>query len=115
MKRIIYLAVICFTLMTVGIADFTPSPTESVVYAQRPTPPYAKWGNIAVQKTKEKYPNADVVDYLHVGRVDKGNNAVEKFKLWVKGQNREFGVLVNVEFNKSTEQIVHISYKEVAR
>ena len=46
-----------------------------------------------------------MVDYLHVGREDKGNNSVEKFKLWLKGQNKEFGVLVDVEFNKSTEQV----------
>ena len=88
---------------------------ETVVHAERPTPPYAKWGNIAVEKTKEKYPDAEVVDYLHVGQEDRGNHSIEKFKLWLKDKDKEFGVLVHIEFNKSTEQLVDITYKEVAR
>ncbi|WP_338471934.1 YqzG/YhdC family protein [Niallia sp. XMNu-256] len=115
MKKLLYLGMICFSFMSFVVTSFSSINAESVVYAERPTPPYAKWGNIAVQKTKERYPNAEVVDYLHVGRENKGNHSVEKFKLWLKGKNREFGVLVNIEFNNSTEQIVKITYKEVAR
>ncbi len=115
MKKFIYLTVICFSFMSVGTSDMISFPSESIVHAQRPTPPYAKWGNIAVQRTKEKYPDAEVVDYLHIGRVDEGNNTVEKFKLWLKGQNREFGVLWMLRFNKSTEETIRISFREVAR
>nr|WP_251028972.1 DUF3889 domain-containing protein [Bacillus sp. ISL-18] len=54
---------------------------------QKPIPPYAKWGKITMQKTKEKYPQAKIIDYLHIGR-DKGENtSVEKFKLWLKENN----------------------------
>lgn len=81
-------------------------------------PPYAKWGKIAVEKTKEQYPQADIIDYLHIGREWKSTNvAVEKFKLWlrVKGGNREFGVFVNVEFEPSTDRYLGISYRETDR
>ena len=97
-----------------GFTDFIPLSTESVIHAERPTPPYAKWGKIAVEKTKEKYPDAQVVDYLHVGREDKGSTSVEKFKLWLKGTDKEFGVFVDVEFSEATEQLIKITYKEVA-
>ena len=55
-----------------------------------------------------------MVDYLHVGREDKGSNSVEKFKLWLKGPDKEFGVFVDVEYNEASEQLIKISYKEVA-
>lgn len=38
--------------------------THIVTKAEQEMPPYAKWGQIAMKKTKEKYPNADVIDYL---------------------------------------------------
>ena len=34
-------------------------------------PPYAKWGKLAVEKTKEQYPKAEIIDYLHIGRKPK--------------------------------------------
>lgn len=113
MKKLIYLTFICFSIVTFGNLNICPLGSQSAVHAKE-VPPYAKWGNIAVQKTKEKYPDAQVVDYLHIGREDKGSTSVEKFKLWVKGNDREFGVLVNIEFSKATEKTVKISYQEVA-
>lgn len=114
MKKVLYVTILCFSFIGFGMSNFIPAGKESVVHAERPTPPYAKWGKIAVEKTKEKYPDAKVVDYLHVGREDKGSNSVEKFKLWLKGPDREFGVFVNVEFNEAKEKVIKITYKEVA-
>lgn len=84
--------------------------SETVVAAE-----YEKWGNLAVQKTKEKYPNAEVTDYKHIGRVAGINTTMEKFKLVVKEGEREFGVLVNIEFDKETERVIDISFKEVPK
>ena len=67
------------------------------------------------KKQKKNTQDAEVVDYLHVGQEDRGNHSIEKFKLWLKGKEKEFGVLVHIEFNKSTEQLVNITYKEVAK
>ena len=114
MKKIIYVTIFCLSMFDFGLSDFIPINTDCVVHAERPTPPYAKWGKIAVEKTKEKYPDAQVVDYLHVGKEDKGSNSVEKFKLWLKGTDKEFGVFVDVEYNEASEQLIKISYKEVA-
>ncbi|MCQ6276807.1 YqzG/YhdC family protein [Bacillus sp. V3B] len=114
MKRIIFALLFC-AVSSLGISATTPFNTNYMVHAEKETPPYAKWGNLAVQKTTEKYPNTKVVDYLHVGKENKDKTAIEKFKLWLKSENKEFGVFVNIEFDKSTEQIVNITFKEVSQ
>jgi hypothetical protein len=82
---------------------------------QKPIPPYAKWSKVAIDKTKEKYPNAQVVDYLYVGRKNGDTTTTEKFKLWLKENQKEFGVYVDIEFTKQTEQVVNVTYTETAR
>ncbi|SCC09026.1 Protein of unknown function [[Bacillus] enclensis] len=78
-------------------------------------PSYAKWGRLAMKKTKERYPQAQIIDYLHIGREDSGGISTEKFKLWLKGKDKEFGVLVNIRFDTKTEQLKQISFSEVSR
>ncbi|MEH7081684.1 YqzG/YhdC family protein [Neobacillus drentensis] len=82
---------------------------------QKPIPPYAKWGTLALQKTHEKYPHAEIIDYLHIGRTSGPQTSTEKFKLWLKDNNKEFGVFVNIEFNKETEKVVKVTFQETSR
>lgn len=82
---------------------------------QKPIPPYAKWGTLAMEKTKERYPNANILDYLHMGRVPGIPNTTEKFKLWLKENNKEFGVFVEIQFDTRTEKVIKITFKETAR
>lgn len=82
---------------------------------QKPTPPYAKWGKLAMEKTHEKYPNAQIVDYLHIGRVTGSTSSVEKFKLWLKEGQREFGVFIDIQFDNKTEKVLKVTYKESTR
>lgn len=90
----LFLLILIFCLL--GIGTFSNG-----ALAEKDIPSYAKWGNIAVKETIKKYPEASVVDYLHIGREDKCNRvAVEKFKLWLRSSEREFGVFVDVEFDK---------------
>ena len=109
------LILLCMVVIGLGSLSSFPFNSAHIVHAQKDVPPYAKWGNIAVQKTKDKYPDAQVVDYLHVGRERKDKTSIEKFKLWLKGKDREFGVYVNIEFTNASEQIIVITYKEVDR
>ncbi|MGD6834518.1 YqzG/YhdC family protein [Sutcliffiella halmapala] len=89
--------------------------TEEIAYANTKleVPPYAKWGKIAMQKTKEKYPNADIIDYLHVGRKKGEQTSVETFRLWLKEDQKEFGVKVDIEFANDTERVIKISINEI--
>ncbi|GAA0344061.1 DUF3889 domain-containing protein [Bacillus carboniphilus] len=90
--------------------------TDGTIHAeQQQVPPYAKWGQIAMQKTKEKYPNAKIVDYLHIGRAKGNQTSIEKFKLWLKEGQKEFGVFVDIRFNNETEQLVDIRFRETDR
>lgn len=64
---------------------------------------------------EEKYPNAVIKDYKHRGRVNGINTTMEKFKLWLQEGEREFGVLVNIEFDKETERVIDITFREVQK
>lgn len=82
---------------------------------QKPIPPYAKWSVMALEKTKEKYPNANIVDYLHIRRDVRPTTSTEKFKFWLKEKDKEFGVFVDVEFNNKTEKVISINFRETSR
>ncbi|HWK23833.1 MAG TPA: DUF3889 domain-containing protein [Ureibacillus sp.] len=98
--------------ITVGKILTVPSDDE-ITSAQENIPAYAKWGRLAMQKVMEKYPTADVIDYLHIGREVGTVTSVEKFKLWLKrDDNTEFGVYVDITFNNQTEEVVDIKYTE---
>jgi hypothetical protein len=100
-------------VLIVGIFLTPTISTSSSVKAE--VPPYAKWGQLAMQKTKEKYPNAAITDYLHLGRIPGTTSSTEKFKLWLKDKDKEFGVLVDIEFDKKTERLIEIKFREVDR
>ncbi|MEH7414990.1 YqzG/YhdC family protein [Neobacillus drentensis] len=89
--------------------------TDTAVAQQKPIPPYAKWGTLAMKKTQERYPQAKIIDYLHVGRVTDSQSTTEKFKLWLKDDKREFGVFVDIKFNPATNQVINITYRETTR
>lgn len=75
----------------------------------------ATWGNTAISKAKEEYPGIQVVDYLFIGRFSDSHSSKEKFKLWLKDGQREFGLYVEIEYNPDSNQIINITFKEVQR
>ena len=111
MKKLLFSLVITLINLNIGPLQF---PHEAAAQ-QKPIPPYAKWGTMAMEKTKERYPNAEIIDYLHVGRVTGPTSTTEKFKLWLKGQQKEFGVFVDIEFNPATNQVIKVSFRETTR
>ncbi|WP_080871928.1 DUF3889 domain-containing protein [Oceanobacillus timonensis] len=78
-------------------------------------PDYAAWGRVAMEEVKAQYPHEKIVDYLHVGRQTEGEETVETFKLWLVGQEKEFGVIIDIYFKTSTEEIVDIRMKETKK
>jgi hypothetical protein len=76
-------------------------------------PPYAKWGRLAIEETMKKYPQAEIVDYLHVGRTSKTPATWEEtFKFLLREGNRMWAVLVRIEFDKRTEIVKAIRFEE---
>jgi hypothetical protein len=89
-------------------AEQGASQKPSAPYA-KPEPAYAKWGKLAVQHVRVCYPNAAVIDYLHVGRRGIGSNRAEEvFRLWLRERKQEWGVIVRVQFQVSPEQLLAI-------
>lgn len=82
------------------------------VSAEQDIPSYAKWGRLAMKETQSKYPNANIVDYLHRGSEVTGNSTIEKFKLWLKEDSKEFGVFIIIEFDTLTEKVIKITFRE---
>jgi hypothetical protein len=80
--------------------------------AEKAIPLHAKWGKIAMQKARERYPSAKIHDYLHVNREQKGNYSVETFKLWLDENNKRFEVIVNIQFDTKSEKISKISLEK---
>lgn len=112
MKGLISVGIISGTILLANFIFANPSDGEQPA---QEVPAYAKWGGIAMQKTKEKYPHAKIIDYLHVGREVGTTTSTEKFKLWLKEGDREFGVFIDIQFDQKTEGIMNISFKETAR
>ena len=83
--------------------------------AEQQTPAYAKWGKLAIEKTQSSYPNSKIIDYLHEGSHTQGNSTTEKFKLWLKEGDREFGVFVRIEFTTESEEIIRVESEETDR
>ncbi|HWL25918.1 MAG TPA: DUF3889 domain-containing protein [Ureibacillus sp.] len=109
---------IFISLLAIGTAFITVSafsPTHIVsspVVQENPTPAYAKWGLMAMQETRKKYPNAKITDYLHMERVVGEKTSVEKFKLILVENGREFGLFVNLEFTNDKEELVNVTFTE---
>lgn len=112
MRKLCLAFYISFLLIS---SPFMLNTNENFVHAEKDIPSYAKWGKLAMEKTKEKYPNAQIIDYLHEGRQQKDHTMIEKFKLWLRGSNREFGVFVNIEFDPKIEEVLHITFLETDR
>ncbi|ATP40611.1 hypothetical protein CSE16_11425 [Solibacillus sp. R5-41] len=112
MKTFLSIAVISCTLL---LANFIFANSNDVEKVSQEVPPYAKWGGIAMQKTKEKYPQASIIDYHHIGREEGTDTSTEKFKLWLREGNKEFGVFINIKFDRKTEKVINITFKETTR
>jgi len=110
----------CYLQLLVAIvlafSILSPVTVHESVHAQDESEPsYAKWGRLAMKETKAKYPDADIIDYLHIGKEENGDTTKEKFKLWLKGKTKEFGVFVTIEFNNKTNEVTDISFEETDR
>ncbi len=107
-----FVSVVFFTLFSLFLPHY---PVDEITIYQEEAPPYAKWGRVAMNATKKKYPDADIVDYLHIGAEAENGITTEKFKLWLRGKEREFGVYIDIRFYTETEEMIDITFTETDR
>ena len=105
------LLIICIFIATALVVTYIPM----LMSAEQDTQSYEKWGRLAVEHTKEKYPNATFIDYLYVGKETEQKETIETFKLWLREGSREFGVYVYIKFETATEEIIEIETREASR
>jgi Protein of unknown function (DUF3889) len=117
MKRIFLTLILTLTFASISPTVSAELQTHGKQAEKQPQIPlYAKWGTLAVKETSKKYPNANIIDYLHVGRkVISSSTIQETFKLWLRQGNREFGVIVRITFDATTEQVHSITFEETKR
>ena len=75
---------------------------------------YKKWSRIAISSVKEKYPDAELIDYKYDGR-ESVNEEESKDVFHVKGKqnNKPFIVKVDVVFNPKTGQLITVNVSEM--
>lgn len=105
----------CIALGLLMVVWVITPPMPLAAPVQQEVPSYAKWGRLAVKEVQGKYPHAHILDYLHEGSHTQGNSTIEKFKLWLKEGDREFGVFVRIEFTTESEEIIRVEFEETDR
>ncbi len=102
------------SIISITLLSFLFSFHTMAAPADNKLPSYVKWGQIAMTKTKEKYPNSEIVDYKHIGMETQKNTSTEKFKLIVKQQDKKVGVMVDLTFDTRTERLLNVDLKETS-
>jgi hypothetical protein len=75
-----------------------------------------KWGKIALEAVKERYPNVAIVDSEYVGRFKiSGTVAEDVFKMWFVQGSREHGLFVRVSFDKPHDRLLRVQFQETDR
>lgn len=102
------------SVVVIWISPYGGLKSENTVVAatRKPIPEYAKWGRLAMKETQSKYPQAQIIDYLHMGRELNNGTTTERFKLWLRQEKKEFGALVTITFDTKTEEVKQILINE---
>ncbi len=99
-------------ILLVFLATSLPIPISA--YAQQEAPSYAQWGKVAIKEVQTKYPQAKILDYLHEGSEIFEDSTIEKFKLWLKQSDKEFGVYVKIKYITETNKVVNVELQETS-
>ncbi|MFC0524385.1 DUF3889 domain-containing protein [Pontibacillus salicampi] len=110
MMKHISFSLLC--VLFVGWTPIVPLMDSSTVHAEQTNPSYVKWARIAVDETKEKYPNARMKDFLHLGKETQGDNTIEKFKLSMQEGDKSFILYVNVAYNTKGNTLNEVTFEE---
>ncbi len=101
-----------FALYSTIFGDISHNNLDQYTNNKHTISTYYKWGQIAIQKTKEQYPQAKIIDYFHIGKVSITDYSIEKFRFWIKDSNKEFGVYVDLKIDNTTGELIGIKFKE---
>lgn len=99
-----------FVLLSLANSEVAPT-GETAIYSE---PAYAKWGKLAVEETSKAYRDASIIDYKYEGRrALSDDKAEESFLLWLRKNDREFGVRVRMTIQISSDELLQLKMAEV--
>ncbi|REK76601.1 DUF3889 domain-containing protein [Paenibacillus paeoniae] len=100
-----------FLLLSIASPD-TQAAVEPIA-VQAAAPAYAKWGKLAMEETAKVYRDASIVDYKYEGRFGSTEGvAEERFLLWLRQGDRQFGVRVSLKIQLETENVLTVKLTE---
>lgn len=104
-------------LLAIGLLFTNPgsSTFPNTLVAENDIPAYAKWSRLALKEATKKYPNAKIIDYLYVSTVPKEDKTTATFQLWLKEDDKEFGVIVKVTYKTVSEEVIKVEFEEFSR
>lgn len=77
-------------------------------------PGYAQWGKLAMEEASKAYPHSSIVDYKYEGKHSIAEGHVEeRFKLWLRNGEREFGVRVIISIRNNSEEHPQVKIVEM--
>ena len=106
------------TLIALGlftIVNLTPIQSKCLLMHNQKIQPTLSGESLLYKRLKQNIPHAKIIDYLHEGSETKGDSTIEKFKLWLKDGDHEFGVFVRIEYITATEKVIAINFQETSR
>ncbi|MDN4071588.1 DUF3889 domain-containing protein [Fictibacillus terranigra] len=76
---------------------------------------YAKWGKIALERTKEKYPNSTISDYQYdTRRVNADGTVIDFFDFIVTENRVEKDVKVKVLHDPDNGKLISVGFEEIS-
>ncbi len=76
---------------------------------------YAKWGKIALERTKEKYPNSAISDYQYdTRRVNADGTVIDFFDFIVTENNVEKDIKVKILHNPDNGKLISVGFEEIS-
>ncbi|MDQ6419155.1 DUF3889 domain-containing protein [Paenibacillus sp. LHD-117] len=101
-------------LMSLTHGEAAAAAANDIAIVQTAVPGYAKWGRLAMEETAKAYSGASIIDYKYEGRSERGQGmAEEKFRLWLRESDREFGVRVTITVEIATDTSRGVRFEEL--
>jgi hypothetical protein len=106
LSKILFTFVALTLIFTAGMKAYGEQNVEEI--------DYEKWSKIAISSVKEKYPDAELVDYRYVKReVVNEEESKDIFHVKVKQKNQVFIANVDVVFNPKTAKLITVNIEKV--
>lgn len=106
LSKLLFTFVAVILVLTAGMKAYGEQNVEDV--------DYEKWSRIALSSVKEKYPEAQLIDYKYVKREEVNEEeSKDIFHVKVKEKEEVFVANVDVVFNPKTGKLITVNVKKV--